>query len=220
MARISIRSIRYRRPLNPTWDAELEQEIRCQIEGIEAPLDFTGLFQRQAPVHVEIGFGKGRFLLAAAERFPETNWLGIEYAPPCVALAAERAARKGLRNVRIARGVAEDIIAARFPADTVAAYHIYFPDPWPKKRHHKRRLIKPPFAAQLARTLEPEGFVNTATDNSEYFEEIIAACTGAGLERREVPDTYADDAFRTNFEMRFLAHGQPVYRAAFRKPDQ
>lgn len=217
MARISIRSIRYRRPAVPTWDIELERIIVIDSQQIPIPLCSSALFDRDAPVHVEIGFGKGRFLLAAAEQFPGNNWFGIEYAPPCVSLVAERAARHEIRNVRIVRGAAEEIIGRTFPDDFVSAYHIYFPDPWHKNRHHKRRLIQPPFATELHRTVVAGGLIHIATDNQGYFNEMVAAFSGVGMTQRGIAEEYADEPFRTNFEMRFITQGQPVYRAVFAK---
>jgi tRNA (guanine-N7-)-methyltransferase len=217
MARISIRSIRYRRPAVPTWDTELERSIVIDNLQTAALLDYSALFNRQAAFHVEIGFGKGRFLLAAAQRFPENNWFGIEYAPPCVSLVAERAARNELQNIRIVRGVAEEIVSRSFPDNLVSAYHIYFPDPWHKKRHHKRRLIQPPFAAELHRTLAVDGSVHVATDNEGYFREIVAALSGAGMVQGTVAEEYSGEEFRTNFEMRYIKQEQPVYRTVFSK---
>jgi len=218
MPRISIRSIRYRRPTHPTWDLELERRIVLDRDALPGYWDFPALFGRDSPVEAEIGFGKGRFLLAAAETWPERNWLGIEYAPPCVALVAERAAKRNLRNVRLVRAAAESVVPEHIPPDSVRAYHIYFPDPWPKKRHHKRRLIQPPFAAELFRTILPGGWLHVATDFEDYFEEMVSAITGAGFHLVDVPDAREDEVFRTNYEMRFIRQAKPIYRARFMKP--
>ncbi len=215
MPRMSIRSIRYRRPENPTWDTELEARIRPDIQALPHPLDLRDLYAREAPLEVEIGFGKGRFLLAAAATMPERNWLGIEYAKPCVLFAAERAAKRELQNVRLLHGSAEDIVPLLLADTSVHAFHVYFPDPWPKKRHHKRRLIKPPFVRALNRALLPDGDLHLATDHTPYYEAMIPAILDAGFVRQEHPDPAQDEAFLTNYEMRFLQQRKPIHRARF-----
>jgi len=218
MPRMSIRSIRYRRPDNPTWDTELEARIRPEMDSLSEPLDLEEFFGRNAPIEVEIGFGKGRFLMAAAEKSPEHNWLGMEYAVPCVMLAAERSARKELDNVRILHGAAEDLIPRFLPDRSIHAFHVYFPDPWPKKRHHKRRLIKPSLVAELRRALRPGGDLHVATDFTEYYQAMIPVITGEGFSLEEHPDPAQDQAFLTNYEMRFLDQGKPIHRARFSAP--
>ena len=215
MPRMSIRSIRHRRPIHPTWDVELERAIVIPADESPGWWDFKRMFGQIAPVEVEIGFGKGRFLRAAAERSPERNWLGIEYAGPCVALAAERIAKHGLTNVRLVRGAAEDILTEHVPDGSLEAFHIYFPDPWPKKRHHKRRLIKFPFAADIVRALRPGGYLHVATDYDEYYEEMLPILMAAGLKLVDHPDAVQDEIFHTNYEMRFLEQSKPIYRARF-----
>lgn len=220
MPRMSIRSIRYRRPKHPTWDVDLERGTIIERNSLPEPWDLSALFGRDAPVEVEIGFGKGRFILAAAQRWPDRNWLGIEYAAPCVQLVAERAAKRELRNIRLVRGDAAVIVAEAIPEASIDAYHIYFPDPWPKKRHHKRRLLKQPFAEHLLRTLKPSGCLHVATDFQDYFEEMVPAITAAGLTLVELPADRpeADEVFQTNYEAKFLALTAPIYRAVFRRP--
>jgi len=219
MPRMSIRSIRHHRPANPTWDLELERRTILSPDHLPAGLwRCEDIFGRRAPVEIEIGFGKGRFLIAAAQTWPDRDWLGIEYSPACVALAAERSAKRGLTNIRLLRGAAEDILPAHVDDASVAAYHVYFPDPWPKKRHHKRRLIKPPFAAELFRTLEHGGQLHIATDYQEYYEEMLPILSGAGLILADRPDDAQQELFRTNYEVKFLQQGRQIHRARFTKP--
>lgn len=219
MPRISVRSIRYRRPKNPTWDIALERTLVLDPASISHPMDLSGIFGRSAPVEIEIGFGKGRFLLAAAAHWPDTNWLGIEYAGPCVQLVAERAAKRGLRNIRLIRADAA-LTVEDLPDSSIRACHIYFPDPWPKKRHRKRRLIKQPFVERLFRTIAPGGWLHLATDFEDYFAEIVLAAQRAGFMLVDLPadGPEDDEVFRTNYEKRFLERGTPIYRARFRRP--
>jgi tRNA (guanine-N7-)-methyltransferase len=215
----SIRSFRHQRPANPTWDLDLERAIVLDVEQLAGRWSWTDIFEREAPVELEIGFGKGRFLRAAAERWPERNWLGIEYAPPCVALAAERLAKRDLHNARVVRGSAEDVIPEHIADNSLAACHVYFPDPWPKKRHHKRRLIKPPFVAEILRILEPGASLYIATDHGDYYAAMIPILRTSGLIQAESPDPFQDEVFHTNYEMRFLKEGKPINRARFVKPE-
>ena len=218
MPRMSIRSIRHRRPTNPTWDVELERTMVITPEDVPGLWDWSHIFGRIASIEVEIGFGKGRFLRAAAERSPDRNWLGIEYAGPCVALAAERIAKRGLTNVRLVRGAAEEILTDHLSDASVEAFHVYFPDPWPKKRHHKRRLIKPAFAEEVVRALRPGGRLHIATDYGEYYDEMLPILTAAGLKLVDHPDAVQDEVFHTNYETRFLEQGKPIHRARFARP--
>lgn len=217
MARMSIRSIRYRRPKNPTWDLDLERAITLDPDQPDGAWDLPALFGRDAPVHVEIGFGKGRFILAAAEQWPDYNWLGIEYVQPCVSLVAERAARAELTNIRIIRCPAEDVVAEHLTEGSIHSYHIYFPDPWPKKRHHKRRLVKTPFVSEIRRTLIPGGELHVATDYAEYFEEMIPAIEAAALTRADDADSDVWRTASTNFEDKAIERGSDIHHALFRK---
>lgn len=223
MPRMSIRSIRYRRPKNITWDTDLEERIHLRAEDLPKTWDFSAIFGREAPVQVEIGFGRGRFILAAAEKWTECNWLGIEYSKPCVLLASERSARAELHNVRIVQAAAEDLLRDHVPDACVDAFHVYFPDPWPKKRHHKRRIFQPPFIASMLRTLKPGGHLHVATDYTEYYEKIVPMVREGGFELVDLDDDvtyYVDDEeFRTNFEEKALERGESIHRARFRKPE-
>ena len=215
MPRMSIRSFRYRRPANPTWDVEFEESLRPKLDTLPKPLDWESLFGNTAPVEIEIGFGKGRFLLAAAERYPDHNWLGIEYAPQCVLVAAERATKRELKNMRVIHSAAEDVLNEYLRDACVHAYHINFPDPWPKKRHHKRRLVKTPLVEQLKRTLEPGGSIHVATDFEEYFEEMLPIFGDQGFVIVDQPEAREDEIFITNYEKKFLDRGKKICRARF-----
>jgi tRNA (guanine-N7-)-methyltransferase len=140
----------------------------------QAPLDWPSVFGRRAPVILEIGFGNGEALVAAAAAHPENNYLGIEVHRPGVGSLLRRIEVGTLNNVRVLLGDASEILAQRIPDASLAAVHLFFPDPWPKKRHHKRRLVQPEFAALVARKLEAGGYFHLATDWPAYAEHVAA----------------------------------------------
>jgi tRNA (guanine-N7-)-methyltransferase len=188
-------------------------------------LHFAQVFGRNAPVHVEIGCGKGAFLLAEARARPEVDFVGIEWASKYYRYTVDRIGRWGLTNVRIIRTDVATFLPQSVPDASVAAFHIYFPDPWPKKRHNKRRFINPANTEQMIRCLEPGGLINVATDHADYFEQIrrtLDACVAAG---RLLPAEFvrADAAqpgeyIGTNYERKYLTGGKPIFTIAAQKP--
>jgi tRNA (guanine-N7-)-methyltransferase len=162
---------------------------------------------------VEIGFGKGRYLLRRCQEDPDRRFLGIELAAEYHRLAVERARRRGLTNWAALRGDALYLLAAAIlPAGFAAAVHIYFPDPWPKSRHHKRRLFEPETVDLVLGLLRPGGRLFFATDFLEYGElvaEILETCPGLRIERRDRP---WDEGPRTNYEAKYEAEGRPILR--------
>src|SRR4030042_1523728 len=147
-------------------------EISLKAESLDGKIDFVRIFGRKGPVHVEVGTGRGTFLLNEAQSHPETNFLGIEWASKYYRYAVDRIGRWGLKNVRIIRTEAAGFITDFVADGTVECFHIYFPDPWPKKRHHKRRFFCEKNLEQLLRCLEPCGIIKAATDHAEYFEQM------------------------------------------------
>jgi tRNA (guanine-N7-)-methyltransferase len=139
-----------------------------------APLDWPTVFGCAAPVILEIGFGNGEALAATAATHPENNYLGIEVHRPGAGSLLRRVEAQDLRNVRVMLGDANEVLAQRIPDASLAAAHLFFPDPWPKKRHHKRRLVQPDFAALVARKLEAGGYFHLATDWPAYAEHMAA----------------------------------------------
>jgi tRNA (guanine-N7-)-methyltransferase len=187
-----------------------------------SPWNPAALFGRAAPLEVEVGSGKGLFLQNAALAAPERNFLGIELAYRYAQFAAYRLAKRGIENARLAQGDALKLFREWIPAEAIAAVHVYFPDPWWKARHHKRRVMNEPFLADVVRTLQPGGRLHFWTDVREYFEaslELIAAQTplAGPLAVPEKPAEHDLD-FRTHFERRTRLHGEAVYRAEFEKP--
>ena len=137
-----------------------------------APLDWPTVFGRRAPVILEIGFGNGEALAAAAAAHPENNYLGIEVHRPGAGSLLRRLETQDLHNVRVMLGDAKETLERRVADASLTAVHLFFPDPWPKKRHHKRRLVQPDFAALVARKLGPGGHFHLATDWLDYAEHM------------------------------------------------
>ena len=183
------------------------------------PLDFIAAFGRTAPVILEIGFGMGETTAAIAAENPQHDFLGLEVHGPGVGALLNRVDAAGLRNVRVIQHDAVDVIAHMIPADSLAAIHVYFPDPWPKKRHHKRRLLRPEFVHALAQRLAKGGYLHAATDWDEYAQEILATFGEEPLLANTVPDFAPRPAWRpqTKFETRGLKLGHGVRDIVFRR---
>jgi tRNA (guanine-N7-)-methyltransferase len=191
------------------------------FEQLPRPWDAAALFGRVAPLEVEVGSGKGLFLRSAAAAQPEIDLLGIEVAQKYARFAAAGLAKQGLSNARILAADAVRTFCEVLPDESLAAVHVYFPDPWWKKRHRRRRVMREEFVRRIEQTLRPGGLLHFWTDVEEYFHttlELLAAQTGlAGP--FDVPETPAenDSAYRTHFERRMRLNGEPVYRAQFTK---
>jgi len=196
--------------------------VSLRFEDIGGKNFFGGIFGRPGPIHIEIGTGKGGFLLNEAKNQPDANFLGIEWASRYYRYAVDRIGRWGLKNVRILRTDAVLFLADFVPDDSVDCFHIYFPDPWPKKRHHKRRLFCPDNLRQLLRGLKTGGQLKIATDHAEYFEVIkgLIAAENNRLEEIEFvrpAGTEIGEWVGTNFERKYLKQNIPIYILAVRK---
>jgi tRNA (guanine-N7-)-methyltransferase len=182
-----------------------------------APLDAGKVFGRHAPLVVEIGFGMGQATASIAAAWPERDFIGIEVHPPGVGALLRRIEQAGLRNLRIVQHDAVDVLEARIAPATLAAVHVFFPDPWPKKKHHKRRLIQPAFVALVASRLAPGGTLHCATDWQPYAEQMLAVLATEPL-LVNTADGYAPrPAYRprTKFELRGLNLGHGVWDLVF-----
>jgi tRNA (guanine-N7-)-methyltransferase len=177
--------------------------------------DVRNTFLRDAnPLAVDVGSGKGRFLLARAEAHPQTNFLGIERQYGRICKTAAKVRRAELENVRLARVEAAAGIAELLQPESVSIFYIFFPDPWPKRRHHRRRLINPDFLTLLHSRLERGGVVHFASDHEDYAVEV------AKLFRKderfdEIDPFVPSEDERTDFEIVFT--GKPIGRVSIRK---
>jgi tRNA (guanine-N7-)-methyltransferase len=177
-------------------------------------IELNSLFRRAAPIEIEIGAGRGDFIIGRAAATPERNFLAVELSAPLVQLLAARVARAELQNLRIARMDARPLVNLFLPDGSISAYHVYFPDPWPKARHAKHRLFTPRFVANLMRTMTAGGTLYVATDVPEYAKLIFSIANAQGL--RPTGDPVAGAA-ATGFARKFIAQGRTVYGRAFAK---
>ena len=179
-------------------------------------LDWAEVFPQSQPIEVDLGCGKGTFLVQAAKSLPGRNFLGVERLLGRARKAAKLIEREKLSNARILRIEVHYAVQYLFPDESIATYHIYFPDPWPKRRHHRRRLLTTEFAGALARTLQKGGAVNLATDFEEYFHEIAKIFAALAWQSAR-PAEWIGLEWQTDFEREFLAEGRPIFRARFVK---
>jgi tRNA (guanine-N7-)-methyltransferase len=193
--------------------------------GLEAPVSWRGIFGNERPVELEVGSGKGLFLANAAQQEPGHNFLGIELSRKYARRAAERVAKRGLPNVKVVRGDARLFLARFVPPASLRAVHLYFPDPWWKARHKKRRVVCAPFVADVERGLEPGGDFHMATDVEEYFGVMRALMAGhPGVTPLPPPEPSSpehDLDYLTSFERKYRIEGRPIFRARYRRqPDR
>lgn len=196
------------------WARETERDLL----GLPVPLDLDGLLPGgDGPWEVEIGFGKGRYLLRRAAETSGARFLGVEIASQYYRMARDRTAKRGLENLALIRGDAIFLMAAALPPAWASAVHVYFPDPWPKDRHHKRRLFDPETVDLVLRMLRPGGTLWFASDFLEYgalVRDILGDHPAVELE--EVTEPWPDGA-RTNYEAKFIEEGRPIIRLAAKR---
>lgn len=147
---------------------------RYGLEAGAALLDFAVIFGRCAPVILEIGFGNGDALVAEAAAHPENDYIGIEVHRPGIGNLLRKLESSEMKNVRVMLADAKEILAAQIPETSLTGLHLFFPDPWPKQRHHKRRLVQSDFAALVMRKLVPGGYIHLATDWKDYAESMAS----------------------------------------------
>ena len=180
------------------------------------PIDLAKLFPAEQSLEFEIGSGDGSFTLQYALAHPGTNIVALERLLGRITKLDRKGHRAGLKNLRLLRAEAAYVLEYLLPPGTLDAIHVYFPDPWPKKRHHKNRLISEPFLPLAKRLLKAEGVVYLRTDNVEYFEQMLEVFDGAvGFEHTETPEPLK--ALVTDFEQQFNAQGIPTNYAAYQK---
>ena len=196
------------------------EPVGLDLETLQRPIDWRQLFGNDHPVELEIGIGKGTFITEQAKARPETNFLGIEWARWYWKYASDRLRRANCTNARTVRAEAGYFLAEFVPDASLHVVHIYFPDPWPKTRHHKRRLIQSAFVQQIERVLEPGGRVQIVTDHQEYFEQIEQVAKDSALaiiEYNRPGSAAAGEFVGTNFERKYRREGRPFYAIAARK---
>ncbi len=176
------------------------------------------IFGRTSPLELEIGFGKGRFLLRSAIENPERDFIGIEVAAKYFRLARQRALKRNLTNIRLICGDAKRFVEEVLPDRSLDRVHVYFPDPWPKRRQHKRRLLDPLFVHALAKKLRTGGEVRLATDHADYYAEIVLSFGTEPL-FVESPRQVEPAEGLTNYEVKYRLEGRAIYRSVWALPD-
>jgi tRNA (guanine-N7-)-methyltransferase len=204
--------------LDPTIDFS---EYISEVDDLEAPFCPQSLFSQTADLEIEIGSGKGLFVLNESGKVPERNFLGNEIAKKYCRFAAYRLAKNERRNAHMLRGDGLKLFRELLPSQCAVAVHVYFPDPWWKERHRRRRVIQPGFIADLQRVLIPGGVFHFWTDVEEYFDEAInlikehSDLRGPLAVKEAAADHDMD--YRTHFERRMRKYDHDVFRSQFLK---
>jgi tRNA (guanine-N7-)-methyltransferase len=197
------------------------EELQSYLLQFSPLLNLPALFGNDHPVELEVGFGKGLFLLNAAEAHPRINYLGIEIERAYQLYTATRLAKRRLTNVRLACGDARLFVRDQLPDQCLQALHIYFPDPWWKTRHRKRRLFNEEFTRQCGRVLRLGGRLHVATDVAEYFEgiqKLVARQPHLRLLPDQEPAQPSHDFdYLTNFERKYRKEARPIHRASYQR---
>jgi tRNA (guanine-N7-)-methyltransferase len=191
--------------------------IPAPAEGVGPTLNLEAAFGRAAPTVLEIGFGNGDALVGMAAGSPERNFLGVEVHAPGVGHCLLAIERLGLRNVHLLMQDAVEVLRERLVDNSLAGVHLYFPDPWHKKRHHKRRLVQPDFVALLAARLGPGGYVHIVTDWPDYALHVESVFAASDAFKRADPALMPGNRPHTRFEARGERLGHPVRESIYRR---
>jgi len=197
------------------------RQARCPEESLPEGLpDFQDLFEtRGAPLEVEIGCGKGKFLLGRAMVFPEIHFLGIDYAGKWMKIGRTRGEKRCVKNLKFFRTHARPLVEQYLPDASVSVFHIYFPDPWPKRRHRRRRLVSESFLGLLKQKLAAGGRIELATDDSAYFQEMHLLAESTRSWWTGVRETLNQRIFcpelKTSYELKYEAEGRPLHYLEF-----
>lgn len=193
-------------PVPPSELHPLELPVR------QTPYDFAAIFGNKHPVELEVGIGKGRFLMLSAESRADTNFVGIEWANEYHKMAMTRALNKKLANIRFLRDDAAHTFRFAIAPSSLAGVHVYFPDPWPKKKHNKRRIIQPAFLDLVAQAVVRGGFLKLATDHEDYFAQMDEVTRSHP--RFEVVERLIGEAAHvgvTNYEVKYRKEGRTIH---------
>lgn len=198
----------------------LDREI--YISQLEDTFNWSTLFGNSRPVEVEFGCGKGRFIIRSAQENPEINYFGIEKSSKFFHLLKKRVSKSGLQNIRLIKWEASYFTKKYIPKCSVQTYHIYFPDPWPKKRHHKRRLVSVDFLESLTSSLKSKGCIYFATDYLDYFNNMVNLANACEILKEiychilRSSEANPEEAV-THYERKYLLQGRTIYKAAYQK---
>ena len=179
------------------------------------PFSFATVFENERPVEVDLGSGSGRFLIGAARQYPERNFFGVERLLGRVRKTLRCASQFGLTNVRVLRLEIEYTVRCLLPPGSVSRLHLSFPDPWPKRRHHRRRLVDEEFLVASANALVTGGELWIKTDHADYFEYITM--TAAGQRDHFISVPWSEEYPRTDFEETYRSQSLPIYQLRLRK---
>jgi len=203
----------------PTLQAPFPGDVIIPPGTLEGTLDFARIFGASAAagqVELEVGCGKGKFLLAAAAAWPDRAFLAVEHSRSLIRKVRDRIVRAGLLNVRLFHGNARDVVLRLVPEGSLARIHVYFPDPWPKRRHAKHRLFAGAMPDALAACLQGGGELLLATDHDPYFREVVARLAVHAAFARTTTDVFRDIP-TGGFEAIFASQAIPVFRGCWQK---
>lgn len=189
------------------------------IPYLPQPLDLENVFGRTKTKILEIGFGMGETTAAIAQSHPQNDYLALDVHTPGVGSLLKQIEESGLKNIRIIQHDAVEVLRDMLADDVLDGVHIFFPDPWHKTRHNKRRLIQPSFVAQLVKKIKPGGYIHVATDWQDYAEQVLAVLSGEKSLENTTEDYAPRPAYRplTKFEQRGLRLGHGVWDLVFKK---
>lgn len=207
-----------RHPKKPPKDLDISGNLKLLNE-LESPLDLTKLFCRPGPVELEVGTGKGMFLTSVTSARPDRNFLGIEVSAGYARMAASRLASSNTTNGLVIHGDAMQLVRHSLPNESLSGLHVYFPDPWWKARHRKRRILNPEFLEHAGRIMQSGSCLHIWTDVAEYFYEATRAVNKTRLFNEQCDEDPGgpNATYRTHFERRTRLAGLPIWRAVFER---
>ncbi len=191
-------------------------DIILPADAVEREEPAADSFCTDGPIEVDIGSGKGRFLLARAESHPDTRYLGIERQASRVYRVAKKAHRRDIDNIKLTLNEASLAVNVLLEDESVTTFYVFFPDPWPKRRHHRRRLITPEFLDLLHSKLIPNGSIHFATDHQDYAD-VVVKLFREDSRYEEIPPFQPSEDERTDFELVFRNLAKPISRISIRK---